>query len=221
MYKLIVFDWDGTLMDSAQKIADCIIDSALDVGLRPPSEQQAKSIIGLGLVEAMHILFPNGSTKTIDKMIERYRYHFINANQTPQSLFKGVEQGLAKLYNEGVFLAVATGKSRSGLDRALASLSIAKYFVASRCGDETRSKPNPQMLMELLEYTAIDPINTVMVGDTVYDMQMASNAGVDGLAVSYGVHSSSQLKTANPIGILNSFDEVCQWLINNRIQTAY
>lgn len=208
-------------MDSAQKIANCIQLSACDLDIQAPGEQAAKSIIGLGLAEAMNILFPEQSANTIDKLVARYKYHFVTGDDTPQGLFDGVEQGLQRLSDSGALLAIATGKSRAGLNRVFETLSLKQYFVATRCADETRSKPHPQMLHELLDYTSIDPIKTLMIGDTSYDMEMADNAGVAGLGVSYGVHSTESLRQAKAIDVLHSFGSVVDWLFEQRLQTAY
>ena len=221
MYELIIFDWDGTLMDSAQKIANCIKASARDLGVEEPSDEQAKNIIGLSLVEAMQILFPTLNHAQISKLVESYKYHFVKGDPTQQKVFAGVEQGLQQLSEAGAILAVATGKSRAGMTRVFDELDLRQHFVISRCADETRSKPHPQMLHEILEFTAIEPHKSIMVGDTTYDMQMASNAGVTGLGVSYGVHSEESLRLANAIDVVTSFQQVIEWFMYDRISVAY
>lgn len=221
MYQLIVFDWDGTLMDSAQKISNCIRAAARDADMQEPTDQQAKSIIGLGLIEAMTVLFPHASKQQTSQMIEAYKYHFVTVDDTQQGLFDGVESGLQQLNDSGALLAIATGKSRAGMQRVFAEQPWEKYFVATRCGDETRSKPHPQMLLELLDYTAIDPKNTIMVGDTTYDMEMAGNAGVHGLGAAYGVHGEAALRGAKAIDVLDSFQQIINWLADSRLQKAY
>ncbi len=221
MYQLVIFDWDGTVMDSAQKIANCIKAAARDLGIEEPSDVKAKNIIGLGLVQAMTILFPKLNNGQITKLVEVYKYHFVMGDVTEQKLFSGVEQGLQILNDGGALLAVATGKSRTGMDRVFNEIDIKHHFVATRCGDETRSKPHPQMLLELLDYTAIDPKKSIMIGDTTYDMDMAANAGMHGLAVSYGVHAEQDLLKSNPIEVLGSFDAVVDWLLDGRLEKAY
>ena len=221
MYQLIIFDWDGTLMDSAQKIANCIRASARDIGLTEPSSEQAKNIIGLGLYEAMQKLFPEASELNIKALIDAYRYHFVTGDETEQRLFRGVDQGLKSLTESGALLAVATGKSRVGLDRALAATGLKHYFVVTRCADETRSKPHPQMLNEILDFTAIAPQKIIMVGDTTYDMDMAMNAGVSGLGVSYGVHSATMLSNAQAVSVQASFCDMINWLLDDRLEKAY
>ena len=221
MYQLIIFDWDGTVMDSAQKIANCIRASARDLGICEPSEQKAKSIIGLSLVQAMEVLFPQLSRQQISKLIENYKHHFVTLDQTEQCLFSGVEEGLKKLNESGALLAVATGKSRAGLNRVFDELSMRKFFVTSRCADETRSKPHPQMLLELLDYTAIHPNKSIMVGDTTFDMDMARNAKMHGLGAGYGVHSKQDLLNSNALQVLDSFEGIIDWLLSNRLEKAY
>jgi len=221
MYQLIIFDWDGTLMDSAQKISNCIQASARDVGLPEPSTEKAKSIIGLGLFEAMHQLFPEAEKEQLIRMIEAYKYHFVSADGTEQTLFDGVREGLHALENAGALLAIATGKSRVGLDRVFGSLELRHHFVITRCADETRSKPHPQMLHEILDFTAIEPHKAIMVGDTTFDLDMAANANIAGLGAGYGVHTDKMLFDSNALSVENSFEEVAAWLLNGRVERAY
>jgi len=169
----------------------------------------------------MGILFPELTSRRIDEMVEAYKYHFVTGDQTEQALFEGVEDGLQRLNDKGVLLAVATGKSRRGLDRIFDEIDIKHHFVATRCGDETRSKPHPQMLIELLDYTAIAPTDSIMIGDTSYDMEMANNADMHGLGVSYGVHSTKKLLACRPVKVLDSFQAVVGWLLDGRLQKAY
>jgi len=221
MYQLIIFDWDGTLMDSAQKIANCIKASARDAGLQEPSDQQAKSIIGLGLTEAMTRLFPQATQSKVTDVVDAYRYHFVKGDVTEQGLFDGVEQGLQTLQDRGAVLAVATGKSRAGLERVFNEMDLRKHFLTSRCADETRSKPHPQMLHEILDFTAIDPNKTIMVGDTTFDMDMAANAGIAGLGAGYGVHAEDMLRQSKAVEVKHSFTELLAWLLEGRIEKAY
>ncbi|MCL4142036.1 UNVERIFIED_CONTAM: hypothetical protein GTU68_042395 [Idotea baltica] len=208
-------------MDSAQKIANCIKAAAHDLAIDQPSDSKAKSIIGLGLVQAMTVLFPELDNKRINELVEAYKYHFVTGDVTEQGLFRGVAEGLQKLSDSGALLAIATGKSRRGLDRVFNEIALKQYFVATRCGDETRSKPHPQMLHELLDYTAIDPNKSIMIGDTTYDMDMAKNAEIHGLGVSYGVHTEENLQKSNPVDVLDSFNTVVTWLLDNRLEKAY
>lgn len=221
MYQLIIFDWDGTLMDSAQKIANCIKAAARDVNLSEPTDQDAKSIIGLGLLEAMHRLFPGIKEPVLSKLVDAYKYHFVTGDLTEQGLFDGIEKGLQALEDAGAVLAVATGKSRAGLDRVLSEVSLKPYFITTRCADETRSKPHPQMLHEILDFTAIEPHKAIMVGDTTFDMDMAANAGVAGLGAGYGVHSERMLLDSKALAVGDTFSELLAWLLNDRVEKAY
>lgn len=221
MYQLVIFDWDGTIMDSAMKISNCIQASARDVGLDVPTTERAKSIIGLGLFEAMRQLFPNIDETEITAMVSAYKHHFVTADGTEQKLFDGVEEGLQALNDAGAVLAVATGKSRAGLDRAFAALDLKPHFITSRCADETRSKPHPQMLHEILDFTAIEPQKAIMVGDTTFDLDMAANANIAGLGAGYGVHSEQMLIDSKALSVQPSFREVIAWLLDGRVEKAY
>lgn len=221
MYQLVIFDWDGTLMDSAAKISNCMRAAASDVGLAVPSVDDAKNVIGLGLMEAVSTLFPVASSSQLDSLIEAYRYQFLVADDTQQGLFDGVEEGLKQLNETGVFLAVATGKARAGLDRIIKSCGLQDYFTITRCADETRSKPHPQMLHEILDFTAIKANKAVMIGDTSFDLDMARNAHIDSLGVAYGVHSVDVLENSGAIEVKQDFKAVLAWLLDNRVETAF
>ena len=221
MYQLIIFDWDGTLMDSAAKISNCIRAAAQDVGLTVPSSQEAQQIIGLGLYEAMQRLFPRAKVAQLEDLIAAYKHHFVIGDVTEQRLFDGVPEGLMRIADRGALLAVATGKSRVGLARAFDATGLASHFTYTRCADETRSKPHPQMLEEILDFTAVDPSKAIMIGDTTFDMEMATNAGIDGLAVSYGVHSESDLGATSALDVVPSFNDVMTWLLGGRLQKVF
>lgn len=211
-YELIVFDWDGTLMDSEAKIVRCVQAAARDVEIPDPGPAAIRRIIGLGLTEAMQTLFPQETTEARAQLVERYRCHFLELDDTAMPLFPGVTEGLSRLAERGLLLAVATGKSRRGLDRVLDETGTRHLFTASRCADEAFSKPHPQMLQDILEATGLEPGRALMVGDTVYDMQMARNARVAGLGVSYGVHARDELLANGALACLDSFPDVCAWL---------
>ena len=211
-YDLIVFDWDGTLMDSAGKIVACFRAAAADVGAEDPGDDAIRHIIGLGLKEAIQALFAGCDTDVQAALTERYRQHFLHLDDTPMELFPGVKNGLSQLNEHGYMLAVATGKARRGLDRVLHAADMADLFSATRCADEAFSKPHPKMLEDLLETTGISADRAVMIGDTIYDSQMARNAGVDSVAVSYGVHSCEFLIAHGSLACLDSFEEICGWL---------
>jgi phosphoglycolate phosphatase len=209
---LIVFDWDGTLMDSEAKIVRCVQAAAADIGVSDPGPAAIRRIIGLGLSEAIGTLFPNESPTRRLQLIEHYRVHFLERDDTAMPLFPGVIEGLAGLAGRGYLLAVATGKSRRGLDRVLDQTGTGALFAATRCADEAFSKPHPQMLDDILDATGIERARALMVGDTVYDMQMAQNAGVAGLGVSYGVHARGELLAHGALACLDSFSAVCAWV---------
>ena len=211
-YDLIIFDWDGTLMDSVDKIVRCMQAAASDLAYPDPGAASIRHIIGLGLTEAMQALFPSLAAADHGRLTQRYREHFLHHDQTPMPLFPGVDQGLQQLNQKNYLLAVATGKARRGLDRVLADTAMQGLFCATRCADEAFSKPHPQMLADILTATGVAPQRALMVGDTTYDMQMAHNAGVAGLAVSYGVHGREDLMRAGALACLNTFEEVCAWL---------
>ncbi|HEX20617.1 MAG TPA: HAD-IIIA family hydrolase [Acidiferrobacteraceae bacterium] len=211
-YELIVFDWDGTLMDSVDKIVNCFTAAIDEMDLVHPGAEAVRNIIGLGMREAMELLFSDMPCETQDIFISHYREHFLHRNQTEMLLFDGVRKGLEDLSDRGYLLAVATGKARRGLDRVLDETGLESIFVSTRCGDEALSKPHPKMLQDVLQQTGIAAERSIMVGDTVYDLQMASNAGIDSLAVSYGVHERQRLLDCGPRECLDSFRDVCQWL---------
>ncbi len=211
-FDLVIFDWDGTLMDSVAKIVRCFMAAMADANIRPPEESDIRNIIGLGLAEAMAVLLPNSSDQEKSKVIDLYREHFLIHDETEMPFFEGVETGLSQLQDSGYQLAVATGKNRVGLDRLLNLHDFEKYFTATRCSDETSSKPNPQMLNEILASTNVRPDRAIMVGDTTYDMEMAQNADVARIAVSYGVHECPRLLAYQPRDCLKTFPDVLKWL---------
>lgn len=211
-YRMIVFDWDGTLMDSAVKIVNCFRGAARDVGLSVPEPDDVRQIIGLGLHEAITHLFPGEDEAALRQVSEAYREHFLERDETLSGLFPGVVEGLQILKCENFKLAVATGKARRGLDRVLEETGIRGLFTTTRCVDEAVSKPHPRMLHDILDATRVDACEALMVGDTTFDLKMATAAGMDALAVSYGAHSVEPLMAETPKACLNSFDEVVQWI---------
>jgi phosphoglycolate phosphatase len=211
-HELIIFDWDGTLMDSAAKIVRCFENALADTGIPSPGETAIRHIIGLGLTEAVTALLPDRDIVTRTRAVDRYREHFLHLDQTDSELFPGVQAGLEDLANRGYLLAVATGKSRRGLERVLQQTGLAERFVATRCADEAFSKPHPRMLHDILERTGMEARQALMVGDTVYDLEMARNAGMASLAVTYGVHGPELLEPCGPLACLGSFAEVHRWL---------
>lgn len=198
-------------MDSTATIAKCIQASAKDLGLPVPSHQAASHVIGLGLVEAMQLAVPELSEDQYPHMVERYRYHYLAKDQG-LTLFDGVREMLTDLASKGYLLAVATGKSRVGLDRALAVGNLKPIFDATRCADETFSKPHPAMLQELTQELGQEMSRTVMIGDTTHDLQMAINAGAAGIGVHYGAHSSRDLQALKPLFSADSVSQLHSWL---------
>ncbi|MBK1723253.1 HAD-IA family hydrolase [Thiocystis violacea] len=211
-FELIVFDWDGTLMDSEARIVACIQSAFMELGLAVPPREAARDIIGLGLEEAMRRLMPSADAATIAELVVQYRRYFLVTNQTPSVLFPGACEALDWIAQQGSRLAVATGKSRIGLDRSLAETGLGAFFHATRCADETFSKPNPRMLFELMDELGVRAAETLMIGDTEYDLQMARNAGVASLAVSYGVHAADRLMSHGPLACLDSLHALPGWL---------
>ena len=211
-FNLLVFDWDGTLMDSEARIVACIEASIEDLGLAPRSKASIRNIIGLGLREAIFSLYPDGDEALLQAMIERYRYHFLTANPTSSELFDGARETIEQLANANYLLAVATGKGRQGLDKVLDETGLREYFHATRCADETFSKPHPMMLEQIMDELGVEPGATLMIGDTEYDMQMASNARTHALAVSYGVHEKERLLQHQPLHCLDAIHELDGWL---------
>ena len=213
-FDLIVFDWDGTLMDSTATIVRSIQAAARDLGLPVPRDEEASHVIGLGLQEAMAAVMPDMEPVMVPKMVERYRFHYLTKD--PELvLFDGVRAMLTELSQEGYFLAVATGKSRVGLNRAMNAAGLLSMFDATRCADETFSKPHPAMLQELTRELGQDVRRTVMIGDTTHDLLMASNAGAAGVAVEYGAHPVAQLRTCASQFSARSVAELHQWLSEN------
>lgn len=213
--KLIVFDWDGTLMDSETRIVNCMKASIEDMGLESRSRDQLKNIIGLGLKEALYALYPEIDDDSLARLVERYRHHFLHEDKTPSALFEGAIDMLAALNDAGYFLAIATGKGRIGLEHALADSAVGHLFHASRCADETRSKPHPLMLEELIEYFGVEASHAIMVGDTEFDLEMATNANTQSVAVSYGVHHRDRLLNHAPLACVDDVKQLHSWLSTN------
>ena len=213
-FDLIVFDWDGTLMDSAGHIARAIQAAARDVGLAEPSDARARHVIGLGLNEAIARAMPDAREEHVPHLAERYKHHYL-ASDRDLSLFDGAMEMVAHLAGEQRLLAVATGKSRAGLNRVLEVTGLGSYFHATRCVDECHSKPHPQMLLELMETLDTVPDRTLMIGDTTHDLNMANNAGVAGVGVTFGAHPVEELLSAKPLACLNSTRELLLWLQQN------
>ena len=208
MYRLVIFDWDGTLMDSTGRIVDCLGRAAAEIELPALASTRLRSIIGLGLPEAIRALYPEIDAARLQAMRERYAAHYVAAEQQPSALFPGALDVLDQLRADGTLLAVATGKSRRGLDRVWSNTGFGEFFVASRCADESRSKPHPAMVYELLDELHADAHEALVVGDTSFDLEMASRAGVDRVGVSWGAHDGASLQKYQPLAVLEHFHEL-------------
>lgn len=213
-FDLIIFDWDGTLVDSSQVIVDCIQAASVDAGLPVPSAAASRGIIGLSLRLAVLELFPEIEEQQIQTLVERYGYHF-HTRDHEIPVFEGVAEALVELEDAGFMLAVATGKGRRGLNHAMQSSGLHPHFIASRCADECHSKPHPQMLHELMEELGAMPERTLMIGDTSYDLEMARNAKVPSLAAAYGAQPLESLLPFEPLSAFNRFSDLHQWLQQN------
>lgn len=212
--KLIIFDWDGTLSDSADRIVAAVRKGASAVGLPDRPDQDIRDIIGLGLIESFRSLYPDIHDAQMEPFGNAYRDAYLNAEQSAAVLFEGVVETLDSL-RERYTLAVATGKSRAGLDRELVETDALRYFAASRCADETAPKPNPRMLFEIFEQTGIGPENSLMIGDTDHDIGTAKNAGTTAVAVSCGAQLADRLHAAEPRVLLENVNQLPNWLAAN------
>ena len=213
-YSLIVFDWDGTLIDSAGTIVECIREASRGMGLEVPERERASHVIGLGLHDSLRIAVPALPQERYVEFVELYRRHF-RAREDGMQLFPGIRQLLEALASRGRLLAVATGKSRRGLERALEASGLKDRFTATRCADETNPKPHPAMLLELMRELDVAPERSLMVGDTSHDLEMAKGAGVDALAVSYGAHPEPALLALGPRECVASVEALRAWLEAN------
>ena len=212
-YRLLVFDWDGTLMDSADEIIQCFHSASADLGFTVPGAEEIRNIIGIGMHEAIIKLFPDLKTEADrQKLIDAYRHFYFHPEKEPAPLFAGVAQMLKQLEDDGFLLGVATSKGRRGLDIALERTELNKVFHCTRCIDDAQSKPHPQMLLDVLSYTGTELAEALMIGDTEYDLQMANNAGVAGLGVGCGAHDVERLYACEPVHCLDHTRELREWL---------
>ena len=208
--KFIVFDWDGTLMDSEAQIVACLHAAIADLDLEPMDDDTVKNVIGLGLREAIDTLVPGRDSRFHETFVAAYRSHWFQSESSV--LFDGAREVLDITGQNGFLLAVATGKARRGLDRVLNDTGLTSCFHATRCADEAPSKPHPQMLLDLMEALEVLPEETIMVGDTEYDMEMATNAGVAKIAVRSGVHSGERLNRHAPLVCLDRVTGIPDWM---------
>jgi len=213
-YDLIVWDWDGTLADSTGMITRAVVKAAEQAGLPPLTAEAASSIIGLGLRESIEALYPGISDEQARVLATQYNVNYF-AGESEIPLFTGAADTIKTLNRRGFKLAVATGKSRRGLNLALDHTQLRNYFHATRTVDECFSKPHPQMLDELMDDLVVLPERTLMIGDTSYDLQMAHNAGVHAIGVTYGAQSSDEWQQLNPIQQFDDFSGLSQWLLEH------
>lgn len=204
--RLVVFDWDGTLMDSTGQIVAAATGAIAQLGLpaRPP--EAILDIIGLGLRDSWQRLFPELGPESFTPFVEAYREHFFAPELQSSRLFEQAAHVVAELAGRGLLLAIATGKSRRGLDRDLEASGLLRFMAGSRTADETRSKPHPDMLLELMAELDVAPAATLMVGDTEWDLEMARRAGVAAVAVSYGAHAAGRLQPYAPLACIDAID---------------
>ena len=213
-FRLLVFDWDGTLADSTALIGEALQKACGDIGLPVPDTVSARHVIGLGLDDALRSVAPSLARARYPELTARYRHHYL-AREDEIALFDGARELLSELDAAGYLLAVATGKGRSGLDRALARNGLLGAFHATRCADEGFPKPHPDMLLHLMDRLGTEPADTLMIGDTTHDLELARNAGVAAVAVTYGAHAREPLARLAPIGIAHSMAELARWLRQN------
>lgn len=216
MYKLLIFDWDGTIIDSAARIVSSMQQASRDLGYGELTDTAVRHIIGLGLPEALLELIPTIDEAGILAMRERYGYYYLGADNTPTELFDDVEVSLARLKAAGYRLGVATGKSRRGLEKVFDETGLRDLFEVSRCADETTSKPDPHMLHEILQETGVRADEALMIGDTSFDLEMAQRAEIDRVAMTYGAHPLDRLTPWSPVLMADQFIQLEQWLEQNR-----
>lgn len=210
-FDMLVFDWDGTLMDSAAAIAESLQAACRALGLPVPADADARYIIGLGLSDAMRHVLPDLPETEFPRVVDRYRIEFLRRDGGTQ-LFSGMAEMIRELHDAGFLLGVATGKSRRGLDRALGETGLMGYFHVTRCADEGFAKPHPGMLEAVLDSHGVSRDRALMIGDTTHDLEMAGAAHVAGLGVTYGAHERPALEALAPVALLDSPLELRQWL---------
>jgi len=206
--KVVIFDWDGTLIDSVDHIADSLHQAATELGYPELEREAYRDIIGLGMIEALEKLYPGLSHEEMNRIREGYAGYFFQKVTTPQNVFDGMAEVVADIRGSGRGCSVATGKSRRGLTHALESSGLARHFQVTRCADETRSKPDPLMLAEILEFYGYRPDEAVMIGDTRYDLEMASRIGMPSIGVEWGVHKRDVLEGYGPHAVVNSVSDL-------------
>ncbi|MBL4711831.1 MAG: HAD-IA family hydrolase [Gammaproteobacteria bacterium] len=219
-FPLLVFDWDGTLVDSIDRIVTSLQFASKQTINSIVSEQQAKNVIGLGLIEAIEKLHPELNNRQhankINDIADAYRQHYLYDNTVPAPLFPGVTQLLSELHNMGYTLAISTGKSRAGLQQSINEHGVANFFATTRCAGENKSKPHPEMLLEILQELHFSASQALMIGDSEHDLQMAINANVKSIGVTHGVHDARTLKKHQPLTCLSNITELSSYLNHTR-----
>lgn len=215
-YSLIVFDWDGTLVDSIERIVTSLQFASRKTIDTDVTEQQAKDVIGLGLMEAITMLHPQldptQHATQLNAIADAYRRHYLYSNDIPAPLFDGVRELLDDLIAQGYTLAIATGKSRAGLQQSIDEHRLADYFRMTRCASESRSKPHPEMLLQILHELDFSPRQSLMVGDSEHDLKMADNAAMHSIGVTHGVHDKDTLNRYDPLACLDDVTELTSFL---------
>ncbi|MDX1598222.1 MAG: HAD-IA family hydrolase [Marinobacter sp.] len=206
--KVVIFDWDGTLVDSVEHIADSLHQAATDLGYPALEREAYRDIIGLGMVEALDKLYPGITREEMSAIREGYARYFFSKVTTPQNVFEGMAEVVTDIRAGGLGCSVATGKSRRGLDGALESSGLGAHFDITRCADETRSKPDPAMLKEIITFYGIEPSEAVMIGDTRYDLEMAQRIGMPSIGVEWGVHKRDVLGRYKPRAVVDSVQDL-------------
>lgn len=219
-YRLVIFDWDGTLMDSVGRIVSSMQAAAKDCQWPVPDECRVREIIGLSLKVAIPILFGERTEAEIELLIGRYREHYLFLDKTPTTLFTGVKEVLAALKDQGYLLAVATGKARAGLDRVLKETSVTHLFEATRAADEANSKPDPLMLEQILEQLSVPVGQALMIGDSIHDMEMARRLGMDRIGITWGSHDASALQAYAPCQVFDDLGQLLAWLPSATVPVA-
>lgn len=212
-FKAVIFDWDGTVVDSVEHITDCLHHAAAVTGFPELSRATYRNIIGLGIVEALRRLYPEANDIDVAAMRKAYSEHFFSTAASHQKIFPGMQPLIQELGATGRSCAVATGKSRHGLDHALGASGLASLFHITRCADETRSKPDPLMLVQILEHLQLAPEEAVMIGDTSYDLQMARNIGMPAIGVRWGVHPEAVLSACKPLALVDNTESLRNLLL--------
>lgn len=211
-YKLLIFDWDGTLVDSIERIATSLQAASYQICQSSISNNEARNVIGLGLQEAIQQLHPDLEPNHISQIAQAYKHHYINENTVDETPFEGSAELLSELRQKGYYLAIATGKSRIGFEHSANKFAMKAYFHNTQCSGENRSKPDPQMLLKILDTLDITERDAVMIGDSKHDLKMAQNAGMDSIAVTHGVHSAVELSDFNPLVCLDRITDLLHFL---------